>query len=98
MLKENIEHKEGMPVDQFKLIYMGQQMDEMKKLLDYKISAGSYIIMVPSLRGGWALLICKHHIAKIFIIYFYLFMCLFYVESKASFNKIVLSYWWEYFK
>lgn len=52
MLKENIEHKEGMPVDQFKLIYMGQQMDEMKKLLDYKISAGSYIIMVPSLRGG----------------------------------------------
>jgi hypothetical protein len=27
MLKENIEHKEGMPVDQFKLIYMGQQMD-----------------------------------------------------------------------
>ena len=53
MLKENIEHKEGMPVDQFKLIYMGQQMDEMKKLMDYKISAGSYIIMVPSLRGGW---------------------------------------------
>ena len=51
MLKENIEHKEGMPVDQFKLIYMGQQMDEMKKLSDYKISAGSYIIMVPSLRG-----------------------------------------------
>lgn len=53
MLKENIEHKEGMPVDQFKLIYMGQQMDEMKKLMDYKISAGSFIIMVPSLRGGW---------------------------------------------
>lgn len=52
MLKENIEHKEGMPVDQFKLIYMGQQMDEVKKLMDYKISAGSYIIMVPSLRGG----------------------------------------------
>ena len=52
MLKENIEHKEGMPVDQFKLIYMGQQMDEMKKLMDYKISAGSSIIMVPSLRGG----------------------------------------------
>ena len=43
-----------MPVDQFKLIYMGQQMDEMKKLQDYKISAGSYIIMVPSLRGGWS--------------------------------------------
>ena len=27
MLKENIEHKEGMPTDQFKLIFNGQQME-----------------------------------------------------------------------
>ena len=53
MLKENIEHKEGMPIDQFKLIFNGQQMEEVKKLTDYKISPGSSIIMVPSLRGGW---------------------------------------------
>lgn len=52
MLKENIEHKEGMPTDQFKLIFNGQQMEEVKKLVDYKIGPGSTIIMVPSLRGG----------------------------------------------
>ena len=27
MLKESIEHKEGMPIDQFKLIFAGQQME-----------------------------------------------------------------------
>lgn len=42
-----------MPIDQFKLIFNGQQMEEVKKLTDYKISPGSSIIMVPSLRGGW---------------------------------------------
>ena len=41
-----------MPIDQFKLIFNGQQMEEVKKLLDYKIGPGSTIIMVPSLRGG----------------------------------------------
>jgi len=42
-----------MPTDQFKLIFNGQQMEEVKKLVDYKIGPGSTIIMVPSLRGGW---------------------------------------------
>jgi hypothetical protein len=28
-------------------------MEEVKKLVDYKIGPGSTIIMVPSLRGGW---------------------------------------------
>lgn len=53
MLKESIEHKEGMPVDQFKLIFSGQQMEETKKLTDYKITPGTFIIMVPALRGGF---------------------------------------------
>jgi ubiquitin-like protein Nedd8 len=51
MLKESIEHKEGMPVDQFKLIVSGQQMDEAKNLVDYKVTPGTFVIMVPSLRG-----------------------------------------------
>ena len=51
-LKESIEHKEGMPCDQFKLIFSGQQMEESRKLTDYKITPGTFIIMVPSLRGG----------------------------------------------
>ena len=52
MLKESIEFKEGMPIDQFKLIFAGQQMEETKKLTDYKIQPGTFIIMVPALRGG----------------------------------------------
>jgi hypothetical protein len=39
-------------------------MEEVKKLTDYKISPGSSIIMVPSLRGGW-------FIKLIIIWYFY---------------------------
>ena len=51
-LKDSIEHKEGMPSDQFKLIFSGQQMEESKRLSDYKVAPGTFIIMVPSLRGG----------------------------------------------
>lgn len=50
-LKESIEAKEGMPQDQFKLIFSGQQMEETRKLLDYAVTPGTFIIMVPSLRG-----------------------------------------------
>lgn len=41
-----------MPQEQFKLIVAGQQMEETKKLTDYKVTPGTFIIMVPSLRGG----------------------------------------------
>jgi hypothetical protein len=51
-LKENIFHKEGIPVEQFKLIYAGQSMDENKKLTDYKVEPGHTLIMVSFLRGG----------------------------------------------
>lgn len=51
-LKENIYQKEGIPVEQFRLIYGGQPMDENKKLLDYKVEAGHTLIMVSFLRGG----------------------------------------------
>ncbi len=52
VIKESIEHKEGMPIDQFKLIFSGQQLDENKKISEYSISPGSIIMMVPVLRGG----------------------------------------------
>lgn len=54
-----------MPIDQFKLIFAGQQMEETKKLTDYKIQPGTFIIMVPALRGGWSCIIAKNY----FIIY-----------------------------
>ena len=41
-----------MPIDQFKLIFSGQNMEEVKKLSDYKITPGVIVHMVPSLRGG----------------------------------------------
>ena len=41
-----------MPQEQFKLIVAGQQMEETKTLTDYKVTPGTFIIMVPSLRGG----------------------------------------------
>jgi hypothetical protein len=51
-LKENIYQKEGIPVEQFRLIYSGQPMDENKKLVDYRVEAGHALIMVLVLRGG----------------------------------------------
>lgn len=52
-MKENIYQKEGIPVEQFRLIYAGQAIDENKKLTDYKVEAGHTLIMVSVLRGGW---------------------------------------------
>lgn len=51
-LKQNIYNKEGIPSDQFKLIYQGQTLDEKNKLKDYKIEAGHVLIMVNHLKGG----------------------------------------------
>lgn len=51
-LKDNIYHKEGIPSDQFKLIYQGQTLDEKNKLSDYKIEPGHVLIMVNHLKGG----------------------------------------------
>ncbi len=51
-LKENIYQKEGINVEQFKLIFGGQPMDDNKKLSDYKVEAGHTLIMISVLRGG----------------------------------------------
>lgn len=51
-LKLNIETKEGVSLDQFKLIFNGLQLEETKKISDYKIEPGHTIIMVSVLRGG----------------------------------------------
>lgn len=55
MLKENIEHREGMSADQFALIYQGQRLDDTKRLIEYKIMPGHFVVMVPQLRGGYCL-------------------------------------------
>ncbi len=52
-LKQMLQEKEGIQVDQIRLIYQGKQLADAKKLSDYKISAGSTIHMVLQLRGGF---------------------------------------------
>ncbi|XP_060763892.1 polyubiquitin-B-like isoform X2 [Neoarius graeffei] len=43
---------EGVPVDQQRLIYNGQQLNSGRKLKDYNIISGSTIYMTLRLRGG----------------------------------------------
>ncbi|XP_060763886.1 polyubiquitin-B-like [Neoarius graeffei] len=43
---------EGVPVDQQRLIYNGQQLNSGRKLKDYKVVSGSTIYMTLRLRGG----------------------------------------------
>jgi uncharacterized ubiquitin-like protein YukD len=51
-IKENIEHKEGVGQDQFKLIYGGKQLNEDQKIIDCGIKPGDTIHMIMTLRGG----------------------------------------------
>ena len=51
-VKRMLQEKEGIQVDQIRLIFQGKQLADAKKLSDYKIAAGSTIHMVLQLRGG----------------------------------------------
>lgn len=53
-VKNNLQEKEGIQVDQIRLIYSGKQLSDEKTLQDYNIVAGGIIHMVLQLRGGWA--------------------------------------------
>mmetsp|Transcript_13185 Transcript_13185/g.19867 ORF Transcript_13185/g.19867 Transcript_13185/m.19867 type:complete len:97 (-) Transcript_13185:67-357(-) len=51
-VKHAIEEKEGIQVDQIRLIYCGQQLNNEKSLADYNVSAGETFNVVLQLRGG----------------------------------------------
>ncbi|XP_055468844.1 NEDD8-like [Psammomys obesus] len=53
-IKEPVEEKEGIPPQQQRLIYSGQQMNK-KTAADYKILGGSVLHPVLALRGGGGL-------------------------------------------
>mmetsp|Transcript_73415 Transcript_73415/g.147841 ORF Transcript_73415/g.147841 Transcript_73415/m.147841 type:complete len:96 (+) Transcript_73415:253-540(+) len=51
-IKNKIMEKEGVPVDQQRLIFGGKQLDSDKTLADYDVQEDSTFHMVLRLRGG----------------------------------------------
>ena len=51
-IKQALQEKEGIQVDQIRLIYSGKQLADDKTIESYQIAAGGTIHMVLQLRGG----------------------------------------------
>ena len=51
-VKEALQVKEGIKIEQIRLIFGGKQMSDETKLQDYNVKAGDTIHMVLQLRGG----------------------------------------------
>ncbi|CAM9244321.1 unnamed protein product [Hapterophycus canaliculatus] len=52
MVKQALQEKEGIQVDQIRLIYSGKQLADDHTLAHYNVAAGGTIHMVLQLRGG----------------------------------------------
>ena len=53
-VKQALQEKEGIQVEQIRLIYSGKQLNDDKDLEFYKVQPGAVLHMVLSLRGGRA--------------------------------------------
>ena len=53
-MKQQVQAKEGIPADQQRLIYSGQQLEDDRALADYSVEKQSTLHLVVSLLGGSA--------------------------------------------
>jgi ubiquitin-like protein Nedd8 len=51
-VKQALQEKEGIMMEQIRLIFGGKQLSDEMKISDYNLEAGSTIHMVLQLRGG----------------------------------------------
>lgn len=51
-VKQALQEKEGIQVDQIRLIFSGKQLSDEKTLQEFNVTAGGTIHMVLQLRGG----------------------------------------------
>lgn len=51
-LKQSIQNKTGTHIDEFKLVFAGQTMEDDKKLADYNVTPNCIVRMLLSFIGG----------------------------------------------